>query len=142
MYKNYLGAFVLLIGLLVGGCQLTESSEQTNSAQHSPLSSEELMLVLIDIHLAEAASQDTKLKRDTSFNMRPIEEYYEAVFAAHGTNREDFEASFNYYAERPVLFNSLYERMLETFSKLEAETKEAIKKRAKGKPKEKARVVK
>ncbi|MEZ4883234.1 MAG: DUF4296 domain-containing protein [Chitinophagales bacterium] len=95
---------------------MNKNSASINSEK--VIDSETMKKVLLDIHLAEAFSQSMKL--DSSVTHLSIEEYYQQIFAIHGTNFEDFKKSFDYYTDLPDTLQLMYEEILNTLSKMES----------------------
>ena len=75
--------------------------------------------VLLQAQLIEA-----RLNHEMVIEQRtdsPIEAYYEAMFEEQGTNREEFERTFQWYSEHPDELMAVYEDVLTELSKRKEE---------------------
>lgn len=74
------------------------------------LTRERFEQVLVDAQLVEArVNQELVIDHRTDM---PIEKYYEEVFRKHGTTKEQFRRTFDWYTERPEELKALYEDVL------------------------------
>ena len=76
------------------------------------LSRDEMVAVLLDVHVAEAAMKVV----DTSAKRIERQEYYNTVFAKHNTTKEQFDKSLDWYARHPKVLVEIYDEV-----KVEAE---------------------
>ncbi len=69
------------------------------------LSHDEMVAVLLDVHVAEATMKvvDSRAKRIEK------QEYYNAVFEKHNTTKEQFDKSLDWYARHPKLLVEIYD---------------------------------
>lgn len=75
-----------------------------------PVDDSTFSTVLIDLHLTAARAQHLDTLRP---NLR------DSVFAHHGVQQSEFEATLQYYSQRPDSFNSLYNGVLDTLNAIE-----------------------
>lgn len=70
-----------------------------------------MVLVLADIHFAEAAIQMRNLSRDS---LTRAESYrrYRYIFDKHRISAEYFDKSFRWYAAHPDVFHGMYDSVL------------------------------
>jgi len=120
-----LGLVLALLLTVVVGCMSEEST--VYQKPKNVINSEIMKKVMLDIQFAEAYIQNTKT--DSTISKASIEEYYQQIFALHGTNFEDFKASFEYYTHVPDSLQKMYEDMLNTVSTIESNYKADKKKR-------------
>lgn len=71
------------------------------------LSHDEMVAVLLDVHVAEAAMKVV----DGSAKRIEKQEYYNAVFVKHNTTKEQFENSLDWYARHPKLLVAIYDEV-------------------------------
>ena len=69
------------------------------------LSRSEMVAVLLDVHIAEAAMKVV----DTSAKRIEKQEYYNTVFAKHNTTKEQFDKSLDWYARHPKVLVEIYD---------------------------------
>ncbi len=72
------------------------------------LNSDEMSLVLADIHLAEA-TMGSKISY-TDYNTKRA--YYESIFEKHHLSRDEFDKSLDWYARHPKQFEEVYAKVL------------------------------
>lgn len=66
--------------------------------------------VLVDAQLVEArVNQELVIDHRTDM---PIERYYEEMFRKHGTTKEQFRRTFDWYTERPEELKAIYDSVL------------------------------
>lgn len=81
-----------------------------------PLSNEQMMAVLIDLHIAEAMIEKLPATdRDTVSTV-----YSRMIFREHGVSQEDFDASMAVLREDPIRLNAIYEEIMGELNVLEA----------------------
>lgn len=80
-------------------------------SEEPPVADSTFSAVLVDLHLAEARARH----RDT---LRP--NLRDSVFAHHGVQRSEVDATIRYYSIRPDSFEALYNGVLDTLSAIEA----------------------
>ncbi|MBC8344176.1 MAG: DUF4296 domain-containing protein [Bacteroidetes bacterium] len=78
---------------------------------------DELVHMLIDIHLSEASVSLARLKKD-SFNFY-LGNYYYAIFTKYHVSKEDFEKSMEFYLENPVILQGIYENVIDSLNNLQ-----------------------
>lgn len=69
------------------------------------LSSNEMVAVLLDVHVAEAAMKVV----DTSAKRIEKQEYYNIIFEKHNTTKEQFDKSLDWYARHPKVLVEIYD---------------------------------
>lgn len=69
------------------------------------LSHDEMVAVLLDVHVAEAAMKVV----DGSAKRIEKQEYYNVVFEKHHTTKEQFEKSLDWYAHHPKVLVEIYD---------------------------------
>jgi hypothetical protein len=106
-------AIILLIFCL--GC----SGKKNEGTPPGILSPAELVPVLADIHLAEAAAT-LKTSGGEATNQY-AKSHDEFIFKLYGISREKFEKSLEHYARDPVRFDALYEEVINELSRKQAE---------------------
>ena len=83
------------------------------------LSPEELIPLLIDIHLVDGVLQNERttrqVKEDSAFN------YYAAILKKHSITRTQFDSTIHYYSQYPDEFAKIYDEVMEELSIMEGE---------------------
>jgi len=104
---------VFCISFLIIGCDEPLEFEDPN------LGDEKMILVLADIHLAEA--QITQLSTLTPPQRDSVgSKLYLTIFKLHSISQQDFEQSMNAYMKNPEALSKIYEKVLEKLQKDEA----------------------
>ncbi|CAN5433471.1 hypothetical protein BH09BAC1_BH09BAC1_24710 [soil metagenome] len=107
-------ARVLLIFMLAAsfGCN------QGDGPPSNMLSEEQMVKVLVDLHLAEARTELLYLPQDS---IRPLlETRYTEIFAEHNIDTAAFNQSFAYYERNPERMDSLYQKVIDDLVEREA----------------------
>ena len=86
----------LLLLILLSGCTMRP---------WGVLSHDDMVAVLLDVHVAESAMKVI----DTSAKRIEKQEYYNTVFAKHGTTKAQFDNSLDWYARHPKLLVEIYD---------------------------------
>lgn len=111
-----LSRYILLSALLVlGACGSSETS-----VPEGVLPREEMVSLLTDMHLAEAAATfKTSGGAATNQFAKSQDEY---IFRIHKTNKKQFDRSFSYYSSDPAVMNEMYKEIINELSKMQAST--------------------
>lgn len=75
------------------------------------LDKEEMVAVLVDIHLAESYGYMLRLNEDQKIDFERDE--YAKVFKLHHLTLEHFEKSYQWYIDHPVVFDLMYDKVIE-----------------------------
>lgn len=117
---------------LVGCCMLAcnEIKQVPDLVTPSDVIPRDSMIIILgDIHVAEALSQSISKKAlgsDTA-RYKNLRTYYQDVFKFHKIEGERFSTSFDYYAKQPKLFDEMYEEVMKQLGDLEAVVKKVDK---------------
>ena len=87
--------YVLLL-ILLSGCGMRP---------WGVLSHDEMVAVLLDVHVAEAAMKVV----DTSAKRIEKQEYYNTIFEKHNITKEQFDKSLDWYARHPKVLVEIYD---------------------------------
>jgi hypothetical protein len=79
---------------------------------------EKMSLILTDLSIAEGIMTTEFILGDSAKKMAPY--LYDDVLAKHGTPRKDFLSSLDFYLLHPEKLDHVYDRVLETLSKMES----------------------
>jgi len=102
--------FLLFSAALVQACRQEAKAELL-------IPDDQLVDVLVDVHLAEAALQNRfGLAKDTL-----AERYYDKIFELHGIEQATFDETMERVRRDPEIAQRIYERVLEKLSAMEAE---------------------
>jgi hypothetical protein len=83
------------------------------------LSQDKMVSVLTDVHLAEAAITLKFTNKDTSKLQAAT--FYNFIYKAHKTTKEQFTKSYDFYVSHPELLNKIYDDVLIELSKKQGE---------------------
>ena len=83
------------------------------------VSEEELVPILADVHIAEAAMQH--LRGELKDSMADV--YYQELYEIHNVSKEDFDQTMELLREDPVRMERIYNNVIELISEIEAENK-------------------
>lgn len=76
------------------------------------ISEEEMIDVLIDVHITESALSLKNFHRDSSLKLFT---YYKAdIFKEHQISEKQFQESFDYYARHSKQFDHMYEVVIDS----------------------------
>ena len=92
--------FVLFIGC---------AAPEVKTPEHI-LAQEQMMPILVDIHVIEGARNGSIMLGDTN----GIEDYYAKVYEKHGVTEDQFKSSFAFYSDNPTVFIPIYEEVLDS----------------------------
>lgn len=91
-----------------------------------------MIRMLVDVQMLEARGALTKLPMDS---LRPLlDEEYDKLFVKHQINKDDFEATMQYYEDHPKVLDGVYEKVIDILSSKEAALKASTEKSDKPKP--------
>src|SRR5690242_17640419 len=89
------------------------------SSPNGVLKKEKMEMVMWDMLQADDFVREYMVNRDSTLD--DTAEYinmYERVFRMHGTTREEFDRSFDYYREHPALMKEVMDSMYNKFQRL------------------------
>lgn len=105
---------LLILILSIASCR---KSEDHSSAD---LSKEEMIDILVDMHLAQASLDLEKVQGDSMF--LGARKYYATIFQLHEVTEEEFYSSFEYYEKHTDEFHEIYEEVVNRLNELDAST--------------------
>lgn len=82
-----------------------------------PMEEPELVNLLVDLHIAEAAANNLHGTQKDSI----IQLYYHQVYQIHGVDSASFDRIYNQLEAQPTLFEHVYEEVVEEIGRREAE---------------------
>ena len=122
--------FFLSTLLILSACKPKSAFEvnddMINNVPDSVLAVENMVLVMTDIHLAEALVQENKT--DTIPQDIRLKEHYAYIFKLHNIDSKKYNSSYNYYSQNPVLMNHIYTKVVEQLNVLESKNLKVKKK--------------
>ena len=110
--KNIIVAFAYV--LLLQSC-----SRKEESVPEEIISPDSMVVIMVDVHLAEAAANVNRINDSQRFSAG---ELYPLIFKTHHIDSATFRKSFDYYLNHPDKFNRIYEQVIAELSKQESET--------------------
>lgn len=87
------------------------------SIPETTLSKEKMVGVMLDIHISEATMNMTPINRNVSDSPKPGID----VLKKNNISKEQFDESFVFYTQHPLLLNEIYEEVMDSLSKMQAE---------------------
>lgn len=73
-----------------------------------------MVVVLTDLHIADARLGEIRLRSDSLQNLS--KRYKSDILDRHGYTSEDFERSMVFYLDHPVIFDDVYEAVIDTLN--------------------------
>lgn len=93
------------------------SEEKSISIPETTLSKEKMVGIMLDIHISEATMNMTPINRNASDSPLPGID----VLKKNNISKEEFDESFIFYTKHPVLLNEIYDEVMDSLSKMQAE---------------------
>lgn len=106
--------FVLLV--FFASC----SDEKQVSVPRNLIQPDEMVVILVDYHLAEAALTEEKLK-NSDMNLF-TNHYYNGILRNHGISRKKFALSIKFYAANVSELQKIYERVVNELTTMQVQT--------------------
>lgn len=107
-------SFYLLLFILATACV-----DHTVKLPEGYLTPEEMVPIVVDMHLVEGARSGKLVLGDTN----KLPDYYAKVYEKHDVTEQQFKESFKWYTKHPEELKKIYEAAIEKLSILEAEIK-------------------
>ena len=107
--------FIALISVLI----FESCARMEESVPKEIISPDSMAALLIDIHIAEAAANVTRINDVQKFSAYDL---YPMIFKTHHTDSTAFRKSFDYYLQHPRKLDKIYEQVLNELSRRESET--------------------
>ncbi len=79
--------------------------------------------ILIDVQLTEGMNSQVNYMRH-NFDKKKKLDPYQPIFEKHNVNSDEFKRTYAFYSEHPKKMELLYEQVLDSLSKLDAEIKQ------------------
>jgi hypothetical protein len=103
--KNYL--FLIFILFLIASCGKNKTAvTHNNLSEDSIIPRSQMVKMLVDVHILEAALKVVKKKGTTDQQMSVF--YYQQLFTKYHTSEKRFFANLNYYRAQTEIFYELY----------------------------------
>jgi len=107
-------AGIFLIAILFS-CNSTQKQNQL------PIPQEQMVNIMVDMHLAETAAN---MKLTATDSTRPsYDRLVEVIFEKYGTTQTTFDSALYVLSFRPAEMNKVYDLVLERLSQMDAEVK-------------------
>lgn len=108
--------FVAII-LAIVGC---------NTKKRQLIPEDDLVDILVDIHLAEALFKVTRIKTQ-KFSIYDSLDIYDSVVVQHGYTKAQYDSTLAYYSDNITKFKAIYDKVIEKLNKLEGEVIDELK---------------
>ena len=111
---------ICLVAALLASC----ASDQRDNPLATPhvesglLQKDQIVALLADIHLAEAAHKTKIFIPEQSDEI--LLENYSTIFAAHGITQEEFRESYTWWWNHPAAMKSVLQEVTERLNKIES----------------------
>lgn len=113
----------LFITLTIASC-----SEGDSEKPDQVLDENEMVDVLVDVHLAEAVLTRIRGKGENVEGL--TDAYYQKVFEKHEINKKIFDTSMYYYQQNLGEMDEIYEQVITELNKMEREREQEQKKKS------------
>jgi hypothetical protein len=100
------------LNFLILLCLLLACAEQKENIPQDILSENEFVVILKDIHLAEAKFELQKNK-GIGKAKNELTNSYTSIYQKHNISEEKFKESLNFYAQNPEMLEKIYSNVLE-----------------------------
>lgn len=114
-FKNKSLLFLFSVFILMMSC----SSKKNKDAPENLLSKENMVSVMMDIQLADAAINLSNYGQGNYPNDK--QKLFTEIYSKHKITQKQFEESFTYYVEHPEDFQKIYDDVISGLSKKQAE---------------------
>lgn len=109
-------AAILFLSLSLLSCRSDKGEIPTDILNRPKFTS-----IMIDVQLAEGIKTQYAHSRNKDGQLN--KELYEEIFERHDITEDEFRKTFSYYQSQPELMEGIFEQVLDSLSKLEAEIK-------------------
>lgn len=115
----------IFCGFFLANCTPAPVNQAAQVPAVAPISEDKMVLILLQLHLAEARLNDDRRQVFDSLKLaQPIAQYYKQVLTAARVSESDFRAAFNYYLSDAKKFDAIYSRVIDKASTLDAKARE------------------
>jgi len=108
--------WVLFIAALFACTKQQSPSGSDLQKPDSLISRMQMVRILTDVHLTEAAVSNIKTRGDAPKNLS--EDYYTALFSKYKISRKNFESNFDYYKRDQEDLIKIYEEVIKNLETL------------------------
>jgi len=112
---KYFFWFLIIPALFACKKQQSPTGSDTQKPD-SLISRRQMVRILTDVHLTEAAVSFIKTRGDASKNLS--EDYYTVVFSKYKISRKNFESNFDYYKRDQEDLIKMYEEVIDNLERL------------------------
>lgn len=96
------------------------------------IDSDTFIAIMIDVQLKEGMTSHKGTVRGNEAKAKGFDPYV-SIFESHGVEAEKFKRTYDFYSHHPALMEGIYEQVLDSLSKLEAEVKQKFTKEERAK---------
>ena len=107
-----------IISLIVSVLLIESCSQKEASVPKEILSPDSMVSILVDVHLAEASSNLTRINDPVKIMAYDL---YPLIFKTHHTDSATFRQSFDWYLDHPKRLDKVYEQVINELSRRESE---------------------
>ncbi len=108
--------FVFFLAVTLMACN---AKQQKSKKPLGTLTPEQMVPLLADLHLVDSYDKQHPINIDSA--RARLENYKATICAAHKTTIAIFDSSFSYYCSHPELLDPIYDEVLNTYSRMQAE---------------------
>ncbi len=77
-----------------------------------------MIRLLVDIHLAEGDLLERNLSAEEHLPF--LQRHYGQILASHGISAKQLQDSYQFYVERPLTLNTMYNEVVEQLNRMQA----------------------
>ena len=112
-------ALMICALLLDSGCKpVTKRWEPSAKLPEGILDQEAMIALLVDIHLAEGDVLDRSLPAEDQAPV--LQSHYAQILALHHISAQQLQESYQFYIERPITLNGMYDEVIEILNRMQA----------------------
>ena len=113
---NYFKIIITACLAVLFSCQ--QKSPSSDIKPEGLVSQENMVRILIDVHMTESALSLKNFNRDSSLSLYAY--YKEEIYKEHNVTEKQFKESFDYYSKHSQQLNSIYEAVIDSIDVKEA----------------------
>jgi hypothetical protein len=96
-----------------------------DKAPENVISEEDMVEIIIDMHLTDGLFTITKVRKDLA--QKDSLNYYNEIFLKYGYTRQDFDTSVYYYSKNINEYDKIYQEVLNRLNEMETELRQETK---------------
>jgi len=106
--------FYLLFSIIV----FSSCSKKEISIPRGIISKQEMVSLLVDLHIAQAATSRNQMTDSARHQMK---DYTPFIFSSHQITKEQYDNSLAFYTKNPELLDEIYDQVINELSRKQSE---------------------